>query len=198
MIPRRITPWRAAWQAKARLAQERWRHCCLLQAGARIALIGRFARSPRYQGAGSSLMNPSRLDNLHDELVKLVGEANLTYAPGYTEKGDAADETLIQEALDAASKADVVVICAGLTDMYEVEGIDRKHMRLPAGHDCAHPAPGCRSQKGGGGVEQRLAGRNALGGDCPRHPGRLSRRAGRRRRPGGHPDRQGQPQRQAG
>ena len=105
-----------------------------LQAGARIALIGRFARSPRYQGAGSSLINPSRLDNLYDELAKLVGEANLTYAPGYTEKGDAADEALIQEALAAASQADVVVVCAGLTDMDEVEGIDRKHMQLPAGH----------------------------------------------------------------
>jgi beta-glucosidase len=106
-----------------------------LPAGAKIALIGRFARSPRYQGAGSSLINPSRLDNLYEELVHLIGEANLSYAPGYTEKGDAADEGLIQEALDIAGKADVILICAGLTDMYEVEGIDRKHMRLPAGHD---------------------------------------------------------------
>ena len=106
-----------------------------LPAGAKIALIGRFARSPRYQGAGSSLINPSRLDNLYEELANLVGEANLSYAPGYTEKGDAADEGLIQEALDIADKADVILICAGLTDMYEVEGIDRKHMRLPAGHD---------------------------------------------------------------
>jgi beta-glucosidase len=106
-----------------------------LQAGVKIALIGRFAKTPRYQGVGSSLMNPTRLDNLYDELVKLVGEANLTYAPGYTEKGDAAEDGLILEALEAASKADVTIICAGLTDMYEVEGIDRKHMNLPAGHD---------------------------------------------------------------
>jgi beta-glucosidase len=106
-----------------------------LQSGAKIALIGRFAKEPRYQGAGSSLMNPIRLDNLYDELSKLVGEANLIYAPGYTPKGDAADETLIQEALAVAGKADVVVISAGLTDLYEVEGIDRAHMNLPAGHD---------------------------------------------------------------
>ncbi|MCU0486750.1 MAG: glycoside hydrolase family 3 protein [Anaerolineales bacterium] len=106
-----------------------------LPAGASIALIGRFAVSPRYQGAGSSLINPSRLDNLYEELASLVGEANLSYAPGYTEKGDAADEDFIQEALGIASKADVIIICAGLTDMYEVEGIDRGHMRLPAGHD---------------------------------------------------------------
>jgi beta-glucosidase len=106
-----------------------------LRAGARIALLGRFARHPRYQGAGSSIITPTRLDNLYDELSRLVGEAQLTYAPGYTEKGDVADETLIQEALDAAGQADVILICAGLTDMYEVEGLDRPHMRLPAGHD---------------------------------------------------------------
>lgn len=105
-----------------------------LQPGARIALVGRFAKTPRYQGAGSSQMYPTRLDNLYDELAKLVGEAYLSYAAGYTEKGDAADETLIQEALVVAGKADVVVVCAGLTDMCEVEGIDRAHMGLPAGH----------------------------------------------------------------
>ena len=110
-------------------------HLLPIRGGAKIAVIGRFAKHPRYQGAGSSLMNPSQLDNLYDELAKLAGEANLIYAAGYTEKGDIADEILIQEALTAASQADVVVICAGLTDMYEVEGIDRTHMNLPAGHD---------------------------------------------------------------
>lgn len=106
-----------------------------LQPGVRIALIGRFARHPRYQGAGSSLMNPSRLDNLYDELATLVGETNIVYAAGYTEKGDIVDETLIQEALAAARETGVVVVCAGLTDLHEVEGVDRAHMKLPAGHD---------------------------------------------------------------
>lgn len=106
-----------------------------LPADARIALIGRFARTPRYQGAGSSLINPTRLDNLHDELIRFVGAERVTYAAGYTEKGEVADEALIQEALAAARQADVVVICAGLTDMYEVEGLDRDHMHLPPGHD---------------------------------------------------------------
>jgi beta-glucosidase len=106
-----------------------------LPAGARIALLGRFAKSPRYQGAGSSLIQPSRLDTLYDELAKLIGEAHLTYAPGYPETGEVVDETLIQEALDAARRADVVVICAGLTEMDEVEGVDRKHMRIPSGHE---------------------------------------------------------------
>jgi beta-glucosidase len=106
-----------------------------LQPDVRIALIGRFAKSPRYQGAGSSQMNPTRLDNLYDELAKLVGEDRLMYAPGYTETGDTADETLIREATDLAQQAHVVVICAGLTDFYEIEGLDRRHMNLPAGHD---------------------------------------------------------------
>jgi len=106
-----------------------------LQKGVKIALIGEFATTPRYQGAGSSLINPSRLDNLYDELVKLVGRENIRYSDGYTKKGGRADEGLIQEALDAAESADVVVICAGLTDLYETEGIDRDHMKLPPGHD---------------------------------------------------------------
>lgn len=106
-----------------------------LKSGAKIALIGRFARQPRYQGAGSSLMNPTRLDNLYDELANLVGVSRLSYAPGYTVKGDLPDEALIQEALAAAGQADVVLICAGLTDMYEIEGLDRQHLNLPAGHD---------------------------------------------------------------
>lgn len=106
-----------------------------LQEDAKVALIGRFAKEPRYQGAGSSLMNPSRLDNLYDEMAVLVGKANLTYAPGYTQKGDLVEESLIQEAVDLAQTADVVVICAGLTDLFEVEGLDREHMKLPPEHD---------------------------------------------------------------
>lgn len=106
-----------------------------LQENTSIALVGRFARQPRYQGAGSSLMNPTQLDNLYEELARLVGSENLVYAPGYDERGDQADEELIQEAIQTAESADVVVICAGLTDYYEVEGLDREHMRLPPAHD---------------------------------------------------------------
>jgi beta-glucosidase len=106
-----------------------------LKEDAKVALIGRFAKHPRYQGAGSSLMNPTQLDNIYTEMVKLVGHENIAYADGYTEKGDTADPALIQEALQVASDADVVVICAGLTDLYETEGIDRKHMKMPPGHD---------------------------------------------------------------
>jgi len=106
-----------------------------LQAGIRIALIGEFAKVPRYQGAGSSLINPSQLDNLYDELVKLAGEENVVYAPGYTSIAKSADEGLIAEAVDKAKDADVVLVCAGLTDMYETEGVDREHMKMPPGHE---------------------------------------------------------------
>ena len=106
-----------------------------LKANARIALIGRFAKESRYQGAGSSTIIPTRLDNLYSELTKLVGEAHLTYGQGYTENGDVADEGLIQEVLDVAREADVVVVCAGLTDMDAIESIDRKDMSLTTGHN---------------------------------------------------------------
>jgi beta-glucosidase len=105
-----------------------------LKPGAKIALIGRFAKEPRYQGAGSSQMNPTRLDNLYTELARLVGAENLACADGYTANGDSPDESLIQEALALASQAEVVLVCAGLTDTYEVEGLDRHHLDLPAGH----------------------------------------------------------------
>jgi len=106
-----------------------------LRESAKIALIGQFAKIPRYQGAGSSLINPTSLDNLFDEIIKLVGDEQMTYAPGYTQKGDQADAGLIADALEIAKDVDVVVICAGLTDMYETEGLDREHMKMPPGHD---------------------------------------------------------------
>jgi beta-glucosidase len=80
-------------------------------------------------------MNPTRLDILYDEMGALVGAENLIHADGYTDKGDVVDQTLINEALTAAKEAEYVVVCAGLTDMDEVEGLDRSHMKLPAGHD---------------------------------------------------------------
>lgn len=106
-----------------------------LQKETKIALIGRFAKTPRYQGAGSSLINPTRVDNLYDEIKKLVGVETIPYAPGYTKKGDHPEETLLEEAIVTAANADVVLICAGLTDRYEVEGLDRVDMKLPPGHD---------------------------------------------------------------
>jgi beta-glucosidase len=113
---------------------------------ARVAVVGQFAKLPRYQGAGSSSMNPTRLDNIYDEMVKLVGDGHLRYAPGYPARGEAIDDGLVAEALAVAQEAEVVVVCAGLSDLFEVEGLDRAHMRLPASHNAliaslatAHP-----------------------------------------------------------
>lgn len=105
-----------------------------LSKDAKIALIGRFAKFPRYQGAGSSRINPSRLDNLFDELADLLPEGALSYAPGYDEKG-ATDTAMLKDALEVASQADVVIVHAGLMDIDEVEGLDRKHLHLPGGHN---------------------------------------------------------------
>ncbi|MEM7115828.1 MAG: glycoside hydrolase family 3 C-terminal domain-containing protein [Chloroflexota bacterium] len=101
----------------------------------KVAIIGRFAKEPRYQGAGSSLINPTKVDNLYDELGKLVDEEQLAYAAGYTQSGNDIDQSLIDEAVGVAKTADFVIICAGLTDMYEIEGLDREHMKLPPAHD---------------------------------------------------------------
>ncbi len=102
---------------------------------AKIALLGQFAKTPRYQGAGSSLMNPTQLDNIYDEMTKLVGEENITFAPGYHAKQNEIDSELIREAVGTAQKADAVVVCVGLPDIFEVEGLDRGHMRLPQSHN---------------------------------------------------------------
>jgi beta-glucosidase len=106
-----------------------------LEKDVRVALLGEFAKTPRYQGAGSSLINPSQLDNLYDEMVKITGETNLTFSPGYPIGGLQVDDRLIQEALEVAQGADVVVIAAGLPDRFEIEGLDRTHMRLPESHN---------------------------------------------------------------
>jgi len=100
---------------------------------AKIALIGRIAKTPRFQGGGSSLTNPTMVDNLFDEMVKRVGEDNLSYAPGYPESDKApVDETLLAEALQAAQEADVVIVMVGTK---ESEGGDHKDMKLPATHN---------------------------------------------------------------
>ncbi len=103
-----------------------------LAPGQRIALIGEFARRPRYQGSGSSHIRPTRLSSLAETL----GEAfpDLAYASGYRVESDEPDRDLIDEAVRAARSVEVAVVCAGLTDIYESEGFDRTHLRIPASH----------------------------------------------------------------
>jgi len=102
---------------------------------ATIALIGQFAKTPRFQGSGSSLIHPSRLDNLFDVMCAYSGSHKILYADGYALDGQGDVDRTIAEAVQTASKADVAVICAGLTDMDEVESMDRRHLRLPDAHD---------------------------------------------------------------
>lgn len=104
-----------------------------LSSGASVAVIGEFARKPRYQGGGSSHVNPTRVDNAYEELVK-AHDGNCSYHDGYRTDTDNVDGTLVADAVSAAEAADVAVIFAGLPDRFESEGYDRKHMRLPDCH----------------------------------------------------------------
>jgi beta-glucosidase len=101
----------------------------------RIALVGAFAETPRYQGAGSSQVTPTRLDRVLDLLRDRVGPGtDVTYAPGYDPLTGATTPARRDEALAAAAGADVVVVCAGLPAPMESEGFDRTTLDLPEGH----------------------------------------------------------------
>jgi beta-glucosidase len=119
-----------------------------------VAVIGAFAKEPRYQGAGSSQINPTRLDTAYDELCRLAGR-QLAYAPGFnlrgrgaakpagariggsvaeaamTEEAAGADR-LAEEALKLARGMGAVLVFAGLPSIIESEGFDRADLRLPA------------------------------------------------------------------
>lgn len=100
-----------------------------LAAGARVAVIGDFAATPRYQGAGSSLVNPTQLSTVLEALPS-SGLELVRYAQGFRRTGGA-DAALLAEAVEAARAADVAVVFAGLDETSESEGNDRTHMRLP-------------------------------------------------------------------
>ncbi|NLE76796.1 MAG: glycosyl hydrolase [Chloroflexi bacterium] len=100
-----------------------------------VAVIGALARFPRYQGAGSSQVTPSRLDTAYDGMAQRVGEARLRYATGYHPSDETPDPVLLAEAQQAAQGADVAVVFVGLPAAYETEGVDRDHMRLPPSHN---------------------------------------------------------------
>ena len=106
-----------------------------LERSGTIAVIGAFAKKPRYQGAGSSLVNPTQLDTFIAALRESLGDAaTVTYAPGYDAATGETEDTLLEEVRAAAAKADVVIVLAGLPHSYESEGFDREHLRLPDGH----------------------------------------------------------------
>jgi beta-glucosidase len=99
----------------------------------KVAVIGEFAQNARYQGSGSSIINPWKLDSAVDEFS--ARKAEFTYSKGYDLNNDKADEKLIEEAVEAAKQADVAVIYAGLPASYESEGFDREHLDMPESHN---------------------------------------------------------------
>lgn len=98
-----------------------------------IAVIGELAVKPRYQGGGSSHVNPTKLDDILDAFTESAGEnVKVSFSKGYELHRDDEDEALAAEALRFAAEADTAVLFAGLPDRYESEGYDRSHLRLPA------------------------------------------------------------------
>lgn len=99
-----------------------------LTKGTKAAFIGAFAKTPRYQGGGSSHINAYRVTGALEAAKDM---ADITYAQGYLPNADVIDKTLMDEAVAAAKGADVAVIFAGLPDSFESEGYDRTHMAMP-------------------------------------------------------------------
>ncbi len=95
----------------------------------KIALIGDMARFPRYQGAGSSTINPFKVENAYDNFKDQ--RIQFEYAKGYERIEDKTDKELIKEAIKVAKRNKLVVIFAGLTENYESEGVDRTTLEMP-------------------------------------------------------------------
>lgn len=95
----------------------------------RVALIGSFAKHPRYQGAGSSQIEPTWLCSLYQSMQRVL--APFEYAPGYSPEQRQPDPRKEAEALRAAGRAQVVVLVLGLPASLEAEGADRQDLRLP-------------------------------------------------------------------
>ena len=109
-----------------------------LSAGTSVALIGDLADTPRFQGSGSSQVNPTR-EEAPRELLEAGGEVARGlvlkgYASGYERHGGTSD-ALIAEAVALAARADVALVYVGLDELAESEGLDRPHMCLPEGQD---------------------------------------------------------------
>jgi len=94
-----------------------------------VAIIGDMAAVPRYQGAGSSLVNPTKVESIMDVITQF-DLTNIGYAAGYRRDGRP-DPVLQERAVELARGADVVLLALGLPENYETEGLDRSHMRLP-------------------------------------------------------------------
>lgn len=101
-----------------------------LKYGIKVALIGDFAITPRYQGAGSSMVNPTCVDSLKDAMEK-AGLNMVGYCAGYERSGKA-NSAYLGEAVSQAKMAEAVILCIGLDESSESEGLDRTHIGIPA------------------------------------------------------------------
>ncbi|PLS30400.1 glycosyl hydrolase [Bifidobacterium margollesii] len=97
---------------------------------AKVAVIGEFARTPRYQGGGSSHITPTKMTGFLDTLTARGIDAR--FAPGFTLDLEPQDPALTAEAVDAAKGADVVLMFLGLPEAAESEGFDRENIDMPA------------------------------------------------------------------
>ena len=95
----------------------------------RVAVIGDFAKLPRYQGAGSSQVNPTKLDSFYSCLLA-AGVEITAYAQGFDRRTPTPDRKLIDEAVEVARNAETLLLCVGLDETLELEGMDRLHMEL--------------------------------------------------------------------
>jgi beta-glucosidase len=102
----------------------------------KIALVGSFAREPRFQGGGSSQITPTKVDTLQDKLTAALSKtAKLDYVDGYRLRDGVATLALLKEAREAAEEADIVIVSVGLPASFEFEGYDRPQLGLPEGHN---------------------------------------------------------------
>jgi beta-glucosidase len=99
-----------------------------------IAVFGGFAADPRYQGAGSSHVEPTRLTTVLGSLRDRFGESVVRFAEGYGPSDDV-DPARIAEAQALAGQVDVAIVVVGLPESYETEGVDRPHLELPPSHN---------------------------------------------------------------
>ncbi len=103
-----------------------------LKTNGKYALIGKFAKESRYQGGGSSHINPIYVDNLYDELKK--SKIDFEYADGYQIGRYKFNKKLIQDAKKIVQGKDAVILVIGLEEKMECEGFDRKDLNLPKSH----------------------------------------------------------------
>ena len=104
-----------------------------LKKDAKVAFIGEFARTPRFQGGGSSNVNAYKVTSA----LEAAGTMGLqvSFAPGYAIQTAEPDEAMLREAAETAKNADVAVVFVGITDAMESEGFDRRTLSMPKNHE---------------------------------------------------------------